>query len=163
MAPKSLLAKILKQMFDKNGEIFSKSSKIQAKPKQNCPRNFFFNSYIPFIKKWLKFQNKSIPFSWIRVRDKLMSCSNSWNMAGSKRGSLANLWNILWQPWTLASSNRGSLAKLWRKYPIFWPTWVRNIWFFSPLVPSKREKNILVLLSLYIFWGKCVYFSIFEW
>ena len=23
--------------------------------------------------------------------------------------------------------------------------------FFSPLVPSKREKNILVLLSLYIF------------
>ena len=34
---------------------------------------------------------------------------------------------------------------------------------FSPLVPSKREKNILVLLSLYIFWGKCVYFSIFEW
>ena len=24
---------------------------------------------------------------------------------------------------------------------------VRNIWFFSPLVPSKREKNILVLLS----------------
>ena len=34
---------------------------------------------------------------------------------------------------------------------------------FSPLVPSKREKNILVLLSLYIFWGKCVYSSIFEW
>ena len=28
---------------------------------------------------------------------------------------------------------------------------VRNIWFFSPPVPSKREKNILVLLSLYIF------------
>ena len=24
---------------------------------------------------------------------------------------------------------------------------VRNIWVFSPLVPSKREKNILVLLS----------------
>ena len=40
---------------------------------------------------------------------------------------------------------------------------VRNIWVFSPLVPSKREKYILVLLSLYIFWGKCVYFSIFEW
>ena len=36
---------------------------------------------------------------------------------------------------------------------------VQNICFFSPLVPS----NILVLLSLYIFWGKCVYFSIFEW
>ena len=35
--------------------------------------------------------------------------------------------------------------------------------FFSPLVPSKREKNILVLLSLYSFSGKCVYFSIFEW
>ena len=27
-------------------------------------------------------------------------------------------------------------------------TKLRNIWFFSPLVPSKREKNILVLLSL---------------
>ena len=24
---------------------------------------------------------------------------------------------------------------------------VRNIWFFSPLVPSKREKNILVFLT----------------
>ena len=24
---------------------------------------------------------------------------------------------------------------------------VRNIWGFSPLVPSKREKNVLVLLS----------------
>ena len=31
--------------------------------------------------------------------------------------------------------------------------------FFS-LVPSKREKNILVLLTLYIIWGKCLYFSI---
>ena len=38
---------------------------------------------------------------------------------------------------------------------------VRNIWVFSPLVPSKREN--LALLSLYTFWGKCVYFSIFEW
>ena len=28
-----------------------------------------------------------------------------------------------------------------------------NIWVFSPLVASKREKNILVLLSLYIFEG----------
>ena len=28
---------------------------------------------------------------------------------------------------------------------------VRNIWIFSPLVSSKREKNILVLLILYIF------------
>ena len=25
--------------------------------------------------------------------------------------------------------------------------WVRNIWVFSPLVPSKQEKSILVLLS----------------
>ena len=41
---------------------------------------------------------------------------------------------------------------------------VRNICFFSPLVPSKWEKKNffaqLVLLSLYIFWGKCV--SIFQ-
>ena len=29
---------------------------------------------------------------------------------------------------------------------------MRNIWVFSPLVPSKREKNISVLLNLYIFW-----------
>ena len=28
---------------------------------------------------------------------------------------------------------------------------VRNIWVFSPLVLSKREKKILVVLSLYIF------------
>ena len=28
---------------------------------------------------------------------------------------------------------------------------VRNIWGFSPPVPSKQEKNILVFLSLYIF------------
>ena len=26
---------------------------------------------------------------------------------------------------------------------------------FSPLVLSKREKNVLVLLSLYTFWGEC--------
>ena len=28
---------------------------------------------------------------------------------------------------------------------------VRNIWFLSPVAPSKREKNRLVLFSLYIF------------
>ena len=39
--------------------------------------------------------------------------------------------------------------------------YVRNIWFLSPLVLSKWEN--LALLSLYTFWGKCVYFSIFEW
>ena len=38
----------------------------------------------------------------------------------------------------------------------------KYLFFFSPLVPSKQEKNILVLLSLYIFGGKCDYFSIFE-
>ena len=42
-------------------------------------------------------------------------------------------------------------------------TKVRNIWFFSPLVPSEWEKNILILLSLYIFWGKCVYLPIFDY
>ena len=36
---------------------------------------------------------------------------------------------------------------------------VKNI-FFSLLVPSKREKNMSVLFNLYIFWGKCFYFSI---
>ena len=39
--------------------------------------------------------------------------------------------------------------------------------FFSSLSLKTREKIIsfpqLVLLSLYIFWGKCLYFSIFEW
>ena len=43
----------------------------------------------------------------------------------------------------------------------------RNIWVLSPLVHLKRrEKYIsfsqLVLFSLYFFWGKCVYFSIFR-
>ena len=33
---------------------------------------------------------------------------------------------------------------------------------FSPLDPSKREKNIYVLLSLYIFLREVSYFSIFE-
>ena len=37
---------------------------------------------------------------------------------------------------------------------------VQNIWFLSLLVPSKWEN--LALLSLCTFWGKCVYFSIFE-
>ena len=39
--------------------------------------------------------------------------------------------------------------------------------FFSSRSLKTREKYIsfakLVLLSLYIFWGMCVYFSIFEW
>ena len=42
----------------------------------------------------------------------------------------------------------------------------RNIFFASRSLKT-REKYIsfapLVLLSLYIFWGTCVYFSIFEW
>ena len=45
---------------------------------------------------------------------------------------------------------------------------VRNILFFCSSHSLKtREKYIsfaqLALLSLYIFWGKSVYFSIFEW
>ena len=40
-------------------------------------------------------------------------------------------------------------------------SWVGNIWFFSPLILSKWE--ILQLSQLYTFWGKSVYFSIFEW
>ena len=35
--------------------------------------------------------------------------------------------------------------------------------FFSPLILSKWEKNVFVLLSFYTFWGKCIYFSIFGW
>ena len=31
------------------------------------------------------------------------------------------------------------------------PVQVQNIWRVFPLIPSKREKNILVFLSLYIF------------
>ena len=33
------------------------------------------------------------------------------------------------------------------KHPVDAWSKVRNIWFLSPLVPSKREKNMLVLLS----------------
>ena len=29
--------------------------------------------------------------------------------------------------------------------------------------PQNERKIILVFICLYIFWGKCVYFSIFEW
>ena len=37
---------------------------------------------------------------------------------------------------------------------------VRNICFFSPLVPSKWEKKKLVLLSLYIFFREvCLFFN----
>ena len=34
---------------------------------------------------------------------------------------------------------------------------VRNIWEFSPLVPSKQEKNVLVLLSY--FCSVCIFFK----
>ena len=34
------------------------------------------------------------------------------------------------------------------------------MWKIFPLVPSE---NIKTCLSLHIFWGKCVYFSIIEW
>ena len=74
----------------------------------------------------------------------------------------------------------------WKKYLYEWKyemlTWksvpfllrkvdarVRNIWFFvSYRSLNMREKYtnwdyILVCLSAYIFWRKCVYFSIFEW
>ena len=57
---------------------------------------------------------------------------------------------------------------LWLKvFSLFWQrlqfqipvSWVQNI-FFSPLIPSKREKNVLVLLSLHIFGGKvCILFN----
>ena len=42
-----------------------------------------------------------------------------------------------------------------------WEIKVRNIWFLSPLVLSKWEN--LAFSVFYTFWGKCVYFSIFEW
>ena len=47
-------------------------------------------------------------------------------------------------------------------------TLVRNIWFFfSSRSLKTREKYIsfaqLVWLGWYIFWGKCVCFSILEW
>ena len=43
-----------------------------------------------------------------------------------------------------------SLTKWLQPLTMSFSSWVRNIWVFSPLVPSKREKNVLVLLSLYI-------------
>ena len=72
--------------------------------------------------------------------------------------------------WKISSSY---LLLSWMNVTLVWPKlffWkqlslvvnkVRNIWFLSPLVPSKQEN--LALLSLFTFWGKCVYFSIFEW
>ena len=41
---------------------------------------------------------------------------------------------------------------------IYWPQVLGATYLgFSPLVPSKWEKNILILLSLYTFWGKSVF------
>ena len=42
-----------------------------------------------------------------------------------------------------------------RKYPSM--AMVRNIWVFSPLVPSKREKNILLLISQFCL--VCIFFQ----
>ena len=52
-------------------------------------------------------------------------------------------------------------------FPYLLQSWVRNICvFFSSHSLKTREKCIsfsqVVVLSLYIFWGKCVYFSIFN-
>ena len=41
----------------------------------------------------------------------------------------------------------------------FYATIRCKIFFFSPLIPSKREKNILVLLILYIFEGSVFTFQ----
>ena len=48
-----------------------------------------------------------------------------------------------------------------------WGWGAKYLLLFSSRSPKLREKCIsfvqLVLLSLYMFWGKCVYFSISEW
>ena len=41
MVPKGLLAKILKQMFDKNGEIFSKVQKFRLNLNKIVQKNYF--------------------------------------------------------------------------------------------------------------------------
>ena len=43
------------------------------------------------------------------------------------------------------TSDKGVLLKHLKKHK------GANYWAFSPLVPSKRDENVLVLLSLYIF------------
>ena len=49
------------------------------------------------------------------------------------------------------------------KLPLCEPTKVQNIWFFSPLVSSKRGKDILSLSQFVYFLREvCVYFLIFE-
>ena len=57
----------------------------------------------------------------------------------------------------------------WREHYIklCWQYGAKYLCFFSSRSLKMREKytnwHNLVCLSLYIFWGKCVYFSIFEW
>jgi hypothetical protein len=41
----------------------------------------------------------------------------------------------------------GILEEFIRKTRLNAELWYENIWVFSPLVPSKQEKNILALLS----------------
>jgi hypothetical protein len=52
--------------------------------------------------------------------------------------------------------------KLWsKKHKFLDLAMVLIFWFHTKILNSGSHD--LALLSLYIFWGKCVYFSIFEW
>ena len=53
-----------------------------------------------------------------------------------------------------SEDNKTSSNSLNILYDWLFPIYGAKYLVFSPLVPSKREKSILVLLSLYIFWGK---------
>ena len=50
----------------------------------------------------------------------------------------------------------------WLPHSSHWNFFSPVLWWFSVGI-CKYKPGWLVLLSLYIFWGKCVYFSIFEW
>ena len=74
-------------------------------------------------------------------------------------------WKFTIPKWMMTNSTQYLMeSKTWPvwKSSIFKTIWCEIFVFFS-LIHSKREKHVLILLSLYIFWGKIVYFSIFEW
>ena len=110
-----------------------------------------------------------VPVSPQKMHLKLSSSSwfSWWSTFSLPKLSLFSFtfWLLLSIFWPLSKASLFCAAS-WTAFLIcFFPARVRNIWSFSPLVPSKREKNILVLLkvllSMYTFRGKCVYFSIF--
>ena len=101
----------------------------------NCETVYFFEGKSKYIQTgntlefpyWSKIENSNRKF-WGILFHKYYSKHHKIIIFNCLRKVLKNWWDL----------------KRPRK---FCSSLVRNIWVFSPLVPSKREKNVLVLLS----------------